>query len=81
MEKAMIMVRADWDPEALVWVASSNDIFGLNVEAESLEELAPKVIGAITDLLEVNGYTGNLPELPVHISAERIGRVPTPRAA
>ncbi len=81
MDKTMILVRATWDAEAGVWVARSEDIYGLNIEAESLEALEPKVIGAITDLLEVNGYSGQLSELPVHFMAERTSRVPTPRAA
>ncbi len=81
MDKAMILVRAIWDAEAGVWVAHSEDIYGLNIEAESVEALEPKVINAIADLLEVNGYTGSFSELPVHFMAERTSRVPTPRAA
>lgn len=81
MDKGLILVRVLWDAEAQVWVARSEDIDGLNIEAASLEALEPKVIAAIADLLEVNGYSGGLSELPVHFLAERTSRVATPRAA
>ncbi|MBP2447093.1 hypothetical protein JOH51_004532 [Rhizobium leguminosarum] len=35
MKHASIVVRADWDEKAGVWVASSNDIEGLAIEADS----------------------------------------------
>ncbi|ANL71022.1 hypothetical protein AMC83_CH00997 [Rhizobium phaseoli] len=43
----------------------SNDIEGLAVEADTLEALEPKVVAAITDLFELNGFTSSLPEIPV----------------
>ncbi|ANP84352.1 DUF1902 domain-containing protein [Rhizobium leguminosarum] len=78
MKHASIIVRADWDEEAGVWVASSNDIEGLAVEADTLEALEPKVVAAITDLFELNGFTSSLPEIPVHIMAEQLVRIPNP---
>nr|WP_246720469.1 DUF1902 domain-containing protein [Rhizobium lentis] len=38
------------------------------VEADTLEALKPKVVAAITDLFELNGFTSSPPEIPVHIS-------------
>lgn len=35
----LMKVRADWDPEAAVWVATSDDIPGLVTEAGNHEEL------------------------------------------
>jgi hypothetical protein len=78
MKHVSIIVRAEWDEEAAVWVASSNDIEGLAVEADTLEALEPKVVAAITDLLELNGFTSNLPEIPIHIMAEQLVRIPNP---
>ncbi|WP_416063965.1 DUF1902 domain-containing protein [Rhizobium sp. ZK1] len=78
MKHVSIVVRAEWDEEAAVWVASSSDIDGLAVEADTLEALEPKVIAAITDLLELNGFTSDLPEIPVHIMAEQLVRIPNP---
>ncbi|WP_112716551.1 DUF1902 domain-containing protein [Hyphomicrobiales bacterium] len=78
MKHVSIFVRADWDDEAGVWVATSNDIDGLAVEAETLEALSPRVLAAISDLLELNGISSDLAEIPVHIMAEQLARVPNP---
>ncbi len=55
-----IVVHADWDPEASVWVATTQDLRGLVTEAESIEELRAKLPGIILDLLEESG-TSDLP--------------------
>ncbi|WP_205908131.1 DUF1902 domain-containing protein [Rhizobium wuzhouense] len=55
MNMRSIIVRATWDDEAEVWVATSNDIEGLAVESDSMEKLQPKVMAAVADLLELNG--------------------------
>ncbi|MDU0309633.1 DUF1902 domain-containing protein [Rhizobium sp. 10PS4] len=78
MKHASIIVRADWDEEAGVWVASNDDIEGLAVEADTFETLEPKVVAVITDLFELNGFTSSLPEIPVHIMAEQLVRIPNP---
>ena len=78
MNMRSIIVRATWDDEAEVWVATSNDIEGLAVESNSMEKLQPKVMAAVADLLELNGIGSDLPEIPVHILAEHIGKVPNP---
>ncbi|MBY5816546.1 DUF1902 domain-containing protein [Rhizobium leguminosarum] len=78
MKHASIIVRADWDEEAGVWVASSDDIEGLAVEADTFETLEPKVVAVITDLFELNGFTSSLPEIPLHIMAEQLVRIPNP---
>ena len=78
MKHASIVVRAEWDEEAKVWVATSSDIEGLTVEAESMEALRPKVIGAICDLMELNGLVSDLPEIPVHIMSQQLSMVPNP---
>lgn len=49
-----VIVRADWDEEAKVWTASSHDVYGLNTEADSIEQLRAKLPGMIADLLEAN---------------------------
>ncbi|MEN9894260.1 MAG: hypothetical protein RIR97_112, partial [Pseudomonadota bacterium] len=55
MKPLSIIVKASWDDEAKVWVASSTDIDGLAVEAETLESLQVKVTAALTDLIELSG--------------------------
>ncbi|PDT02192.1 hypothetical protein CO666_21840 [Rhizobium chutanense] len=78
MKHASIVVRADWDEEAGVWVASSKDIEGLAIEADTFEALKPKVVAVISDLFELNGFTSSLPEIPIHIMAEQLVRIPNP---
>ena len=50
-----IVVHADWDAEAGVWVATTRDLKGLVTEAESIEVLRAKLPGMVGDLLEEYG--------------------------
>jgi hypothetical protein len=50
----MYHVHADWDPEASVWVATSEDVPGLATEASSLETLTEKLRVMVPELLEAN---------------------------
>jgi hypothetical protein len=47
-------VQADWDPEAGVWVAVSEDVPGLATEAGTIEALTEKLRAMIPELLEAN---------------------------
>ena len=58
-----IVVHADWDTEASVWVATSQDIRGLVAEAHAMESLRAKLPGMILDLLEESGVS----DLPASI--------------
>jgi uncharacterized protein DUF1902 len=79
MKHSSIIVRAEWDDEAKVWVATSDDV-GLATEASTLEELRPKVISMILELLELNEEDdfSHLPEIPVQIMAQQLERVRNP---
>jgi predicted RNase H-like HicB family nuclease len=55
---SLIVVKAAWDPDAGVWWVEHSDLPGLNLEAETLEALRDKLPGAIEDLLEAAGHTG-----------------------
>ena len=46
-----IVIHADWDPEAGVWVATTRDLRGLVTEAETIEALRAKRPGMIRDSL------------------------------
>lgn len=81
MAHRTIFVRAQWDDEAKVWVASSTDIDGLSIESKTLEALSPKVTAALADLIELNGLEYDTAEIPVHILAEQLTRIPNPTAA
>ncbi len=76
-----IIVKAEWDPEAAVWVAYSDDVPGLAAESPSLEALRPKVLDMIADLIELNDLDFNSKDIPVHIVAHSTDRMENPRAA
>jgi predicted RNase H-like HicB family nuclease len=48
-------IRAEWDDESQVWVATSDDVPGLATEGETLEKLIRKLKIMIPELLEANG--------------------------
>lgn len=58
-----IVIHADWDPEAEVWVATTSDMRGLVTEADTIEALRAKLPGIILDLLEEQGVS----DLPASI--------------
>lgn len=65
-------VIAEWDEEAEVWVASSEDVPGLATGAESLEALIEKLKIVIPELLDANGLLADgVNEVPFSIHAER----------
>ena len=47
-------VRLQWDPDAAVWVATSDDIIGLVMESGSVDALIERVRYAVPELLELN---------------------------
>lgn len=49
------MFSAEWDADAGVWVASSDDVPGLVTESETLESLDTKLQTLVPKLLEANG--------------------------
>jgi len=60
-----IVVHADWDPDASVWVATTGDLRGLVTEADSIEALRAKLPGMILDLLEESGVSDLAPKIYV----------------
>jgi len=66
-------VNAEWDPEAKVWVATSDDVPGLVTEAETVEALTEKLSVMIPELLEANGtLVGSaVREVPINLIAHR----------
>jgi predicted RNase H-like HicB family nuclease len=66
----VLLVRADWDPEANLWVADSDDVPGLATEAETVERLIAKLEIMIPELLELNGWPDQ-EEVPFEILMRR----------
>jgi predicted RNase H-like HicB family nuclease len=65
-------VTAEWDEEAQVWVASSDDVPGLATGADTLEELIEKLKIVIPELLIENGLlAAGTEHVPFAVRAER----------
>jgi hypothetical protein len=70
MKGKPLFVRAEWDEEAMVWVATSDDVPGLASEAVTIEILVEKLKVMIPELLMAN----NTPfgdEVPFEIITRR----------
>ena len=65
-----LLIRADWDEETLVWVATSNDVPGLATEEGTLEALVEKLKIIIPELLAANGELKEK-EIPFEILTRR----------
>jgi len=55
MKEKPFFVRAEWDEEASVWVATSDDVPGLATEEATMEGLIEKLKLIIPELLKANG--------------------------
>jgi len=77
MQKFSILVRAMWDPEAGVFVATSDDIPGLVAEAATPAELQHKLEILIPELIELNGIDigDALPEIPMVVMSEQVSKI------
>ena len=68
-------VRADWDEEAQVWVATSEDIPGLATEASTIEALMTKLEVMVPELLELNGAGLGESEVSLNLQAYRDSKI------
>ena len=65
-------VTAEWDDEAKVWVASSDDVPGLATGAETLEDLIERLKIVIPELLVENGLlSASVASVSFEVRAER----------
>jgi predicted RNase H-like HicB family nuclease len=69
-----LRVTVDWDPEARVWVAESDQVPGLATGADTLEELIEKLKVVIPELLTENGIRFD-ESLAFVVEAERVEHV------
>jgi len=67
-------VRAEWDGDAGVWVATSDDVPGLVTEADTLERLIEKLRTMVPEMLELNGVLSAeaAAVAPFRVIAERL---------
>ncbi len=71
-------VRADWDAEAKVWMATSEDVPGLTVEAETLDALVEEVKHVVPELLELNCGLHGPADISLVVTSRREERVAIP---
>ena len=70
MSRKPFFIRAEWDEEARVWVATSDDVPGLATEGDTLEDLIEKLKIIIPELLHANGDDQEY-EVPFEIFTRR----------
>jgi predicted RNase H-like HicB family nuclease len=67
-------IRAEWDTEAGVWIATSEAVLGLCVQAGTFDELVEVVAALVPELLMENHIA--TPDLiPIRVLAERTATV------
>ena len=69
-----ITIDARWDPEASVWIATSNDVAGLVVEADTWPAMIEEVRLVLPELLELSGEPSD--NLSLTLSAESFFQIP-----
>ena len=65
-----LFIRAEWDDEAAVWVATSDDVPGLVTEAATIEALMEKLRVMVPELLDANGYPDG-GDVPIELLTRR----------
>jgi len=51
-----ITIKARWDGEANLWIATSDDVHGLVVESDTWPDMIKEVRLVLPDLLELSGH-------------------------
>ena len=54
----ILLIHADWYGDVGIWSATSNDVPGLAIEADSIENLFNKLASMIPELLVANSIDG-----------------------
>jgi hypothetical protein len=77
MEK-VFLIRAEWDNDASIWSATSDDVLGLATEADSIDILFNKLSSMVPELILLNKLTDQ-PEIVYEVLARKssIAHIPT----
>lgn len=64
-----INVQVQYDPEAMVFIATSEDVYGIAIESHSLDELRERLLSIIPEMVQENGLPGHVVnnEVPVEL--------------
>jgi hypothetical protein len=76
--KRAYAVRGEWDAEAGVWIATSEDVPGLVAEADTLEKLIEEVKLLAPELLELNCGVRGPTEISLVVTSRREEKVHVP---
>ena len=68
MFKKPLFVRVEWDEEAKVWVATSDDVPGFATEEDTMVDLIDKLTVLIPELLVAKGMSGDF-DVPFEVLA------------
>jgi hypothetical protein len=68
MYEKPLVIRVEWDKDAKVWVATSDDVPGLATEENTMENLIQKLKVLIPELLVANGASSEL-DVPFEVLA------------
>lgn len=74
--RASYHVKAVWDPEASVWVATSQDVPGLVTEAATIEALTEKLHVMIPELLLANRISSHADSISFELVSHRQESIP-----
>lgn len=80
MVETAYTVQCQWDDEAGVWIATSDDVPGLVAEAETVDALVDEIKLMAPDLLELNCGIRGPAEIALVITSRREERVRLPAA-
>lgn len=76
MEGQVYVIKAVWDTDASVWVATSEGIPGLVAEADTAEGLLDELRILIPELLGAKALSDSgVPGIPIHIMSERLEHI------
>ena len=65
-------VKLTWDNEAEVWIATSDEVHGLVLEAASIDEVIQKTVQAVPELVKLNGLQK---KQDIHFVYDRLEKV------
>jgi predicted RNase H-like HicB family nuclease len=73
MTERTFEIRVEWDAQASVWIATSDDVPGLCCEATTLEQLLAEIEPLAPELLVANGVLpeSEVRQVPLRVIIER----------
>jgi hypothetical protein len=76
----VLLILAEWDGDADIWSATSEDVPGLAIEADSIENLLNKLSSMIPELLVAN-KVDYPPEILYEVVARKVSTTHMPSEA